>query len=245
MKKEILKSEEDLLDEVIKNFTSTKRSKWDRFDRQYDWRHSEVIQYDYNNEYNCLNSCCDSICRCGVITDIELSKFNTNVMISQITSGIENDILVYCIDRIIRLQKLTEDCFQLHTCGGYYGEEIDGLHLDEYHEKIISDNLSKLKEISDADRIKLVLTLEYGHLLDVLVDTSSAMIHNIDINNISFQEVYRKKIDTSENYYDEKFQLPRGIFIAKGNEFRLIDGYHRVMKAKSLGMDKIKGIVLL
>lgn len=245
MKNEILTCEENLLDKVIKNFISIKRSEWDRFGRQHDWRHCEFIQYDYNKEYNCSDGHCNSICRCGVITDIELSKFDTNAMVSDITSGIENDILIYCIDRIIRLQKLTEDCFQLHTCSGYYGEEIDGLYLDESYEKIISDNLSKLKGISDADRIKFVLTLEYGYLLDVLVDTSSAMIHNIDINNISFQEEYRKKINTSENYYDEKFQLSRGIFIAKGNEFRLIDGYHRVMKAKSLGMDQVKGIVLL
>lgn len=218
-------------------------SKFFKSTRRYNWKYLDVIDFDYDrNNDNCH---CPDYCRCSVIVNIELTRFSMNNMIDILLKNINSQILKYSIDRIIRSSKLNENDFNLVTCGGYYGEEVDGLYLSEEKNKFLSDKISELIELSDIDKIKYVLNLEYGHLLDVVKESIDFSIENINMNNINFQDDYRKKIDVTENFYDEKFQLPRGIFVKSGDRYRLIDGYHRVMKAKSMNYFEVKGIVLV
>ncbi len=210
-----------------------------------NWSYQGVIDYDYENDREGCD--CPDYCRCGRIVNTKTSNFNINNLINTITDfgKTPDEILTYCVDRVVRSKKLENDDFEVATCGGYYGEEIDGVYLDNTVSQKLYDSLKKLENLSDIEMIKYVLEIEYGYLLEELKNTQTVKIKDISINDISFQEDYRKKVDISENYYDEKFTLPRGIFLPKdNNKFRLIDGYHRVVKAKSLNLTTIKGIIL-
>lgn len=210
--------------------------------KRHSWSYGGV-EYDYDRT-SCQGNC-DDYCRCTEIINTRITEINYNYIVKSITESVkDNVILTYCIDRIIRSSKLDEDDFEISTCRGYYGEEIDGVYLDQKKNDTIYNNLKQLENMSDIEKVKFVLTLEYGYLLDVIENTTEVSIKEIDLDKITFQQDYRKKINLDEDFYDEKFTLPRGIFIENGEAHRLIDGYHRIMKAKSIGMNKVDGIVV-
>lgn len=232
------------LEKAISFFVPKEKKGGEFTSNQFDWYYTSILDFDYETSHNCSEEGCDDICRCEKITDTSLSNLDVIKLVKTVTAGIDDKILVYCIDRIIRLQKLNEDCFDLNTCDGYYGEEISGITMHSEYEKKIAENLRQLKGLSDIKKIKFVLTLEYGYVLKDLEHTSKVEVSEVDFSLISFKDDYSKKLCLSENYYDEKFELPRGIFIRNGGRFRLIDGYHRTFKANSIGMKNIPALIL-
>lgn len=247
MKNKKIKSESSQLNEAIKIFKpNPAKSTWEKASN-YDWDWLGVIEYSYDSKTDPIkHSDCieEGICRCATIANASVKSFDILNMVKHITDKVSNGVLVYCIDRIIRLAKISEDNFYLDIGRGYYGDEIKGAHLDEGTSNKIVENLSMLIGLSDVDKVKTVLTLEYGFLLEELEPMMNVSIKEINTANVSFQKDYGKKVNLSEDFYDKNFDLPRGVFIEKSNCFRLIDGYHRFMKAKSLGMKAVNGIVL-
>jgi hypothetical protein len=250
MKRKISKkSEEKLLDELLAKFTTPavpKSRKWFKQER-YDWKYTDVVEAEYETVRHCLtgnNSCVsEGICRCSTIENLKL-HYSHNEFVNNLTFGMSNEILIYCIDRIIRLAKINEDSFDANVQQYYYGEEIMGIYLNEETNKYVYDNISKLKSMSNVDRIKFVLNLEYLYLLDLFKDVTETQIKEIDVSKIIFNEDYVKRVDISKEQYDEKFNLPRAILLKVNDCYRLIDGYHRVMKAKSMNHTKIKAVIV-
>jgi len=240
------KNKDSGLEKAISFFVPSDKEDLDFTSSQFNWYYTSILDYDYENSYNCSEDGCDDegICRCGKIIDTSLSNLNIIELVKTVTEGIDDKILVYCIDRIIRLQKLNEGCFDLNTCHGYYGDEISSITMHPECEQQIAKNLRKLKDLSDIKKIKFVLTLEYGFVLQDLERTSKVEISEIDFSSITFKDDYSKKLCLSEDYYDEKFELPRGIFVRHCERFRLIDGYHRTFKANSIGMKNIPALIL-
>jgi len=207
---------------------------------QYDWHYSSIeIEYDRTS---CTG--CEDYCRCAKIINAEIESLNINEFLSNFLDDSAPAILNYCIDRIVRLAKISKDSFEINVAQGYYGEEIDSVTLDSGIVKKLYKNIVKLKDLLGIQKIKHVLTLEYGYLLDSIKWLDNYKIEEIWLNEISYNDDYRKKVDISENYYDKDFTLPRGIFIKKGDQYKLIDGYHRTLKAKSIGLTRINVIVL-
>jgi hypothetical protein len=251
MKKKVSKkSEEKLLDELLAKFVKPvppKSKPWFKRDH-YNWQHDDVIDTKYDtvrhcneNDNDCLS---EGICRCSTIENLELIDYSHNNFVDVLTFGIGNEILIYCIDKIVRLAKINEDSFDADVKHYYYGEEIMGIYLNESIEKYLHENISKLKLISNIDRIKFVLNLEYLYLLDILKDTSEAKVQEIHMDKINFNKDYIKRIDISDDNYGEEFTLPRGIFLKTNDHYKLIDGYHRIAKAKSMEKNKVKAIVI-
>jgi hypothetical protein len=238
-KKKIVKEKPNELDTVLKYFTPS-FGNW-KNDR-YDW-HSGIVEISYKRDYG-SNCNCGSICRCSKIKDIEITSFDLDELIGYVLTDVKDIYLKYCVDRIIRLSSLSEHSFETPTCGGYYGDEVVGSFLDESINKDLHQKIFKLKELSDLDKIKYVLTLEYGYLLKEIEEAKSIEIDDISLDDLLGQEEYRKKVNISKDIYGEKFNLPLGIFLKRNPKYRLIDGYHRVVKAKSLGMNNVKGIIL-
>jgi len=181
-----------------------------------------------------------SYTRCGKIIDTEILNFNIEDIS---THNFDDEILSYCVDRIIR-SSIREDDFELDIHPGYYGEECYGLVLDQSIENSVYNKLLKLKDLPDTDKIKYVLELEYEFLLPSLIETTNTEITNINMNDILFNDQYRKKVPVIEEMYNLNYPLARGVFLRVGDKFRLIDGYHRLVKAKLLNLQEIKGIVL-
>jgi hypothetical protein len=210
-------------------------------------------EYDYSDYRDCSAHGCDDegICRCGTIENAHVISVNIpsmvneihgnyfdntlatkrNSTINNILGGVSKEIDIYTIDRILRINKVYEPTnWEVQVCGGYYGQEIDDIILDDSIARKVEDQLDKAFDIIDlTERIEYLLMLEYGELLPSLQGCKYS-VETVERDSIIFgsDEHYRKVNSKNlEHYSDKKYQGIRGIALVKGDKFRLIDGYHR------------------
>jgi len=210
-------------------------------------------EYDYSDYRDCSAHGCDDegICRCGTIENAHVISVNIpsmvneihgnyfdntlatkrNSTINNILGGVSKEIDIYTIDRILRINKVYEPTnWEVQVCGGYYGQEIDDIILDDSIARKVEDQLDKAFDIIDlTERIEFLLMLEYGELLPSLQGCKYS-VETVERDSIIFgsDEHYRKVNSKNlEHYSDKKYQGIRGIVLVKGDKFRLIDGYHR------------------
>jgi len=215
------------------------------------------VRYDYDTEFSCESSGCDSegICRCGHITNTrvisvdvcrltdeiydqfvpqDLKSRKRDMKISQILYGGET-VDKYCINRILSNNRAWDvNAWEVNVCGGYYGDEIDDVVIDsQILEKINSQCkvLFELKTISE--KIKYVLNLEYGYILDELkdVDFEIVSIYKSDIifKKLNQNHIYNCKSEDLEHYSEKNYTLPRGIIRGHQDDYKIIDGFHRII----------------
>lgn len=226
----------------------------------------DFIDYEIEGYYDCENHGCDDegICRCFKITDVNINSINIlsisnsifselfdikskqykrDNKISQILYGFNQEVDLYCIDRILRINNLWDkDNWISHWSSGYYGDELDNINIeDSLYKKIDSDisyviSLPNLKE-----KIEFLLIKEYGYLLDKIKDKSYEVIEVNKTDIVFGQDLYHKEViekcNEMEYYKDNKFDLIRGICLLKKDKWWVIDGYHRLLTSKK---DKIK-----
>jgi hypothetical protein len=226
-----------------------------------DYKYS--INYETEGNTDCKNHGCDDegICRCFRITNVVIRDidvlyisnsifseiFNTKSTqykrdnkLNQILYGFNQEIDLYCIDRILRINKLWDpENWDPHWSSGYYGDEVDSIEIsDVVYQKIYTDidhilSLPNLKE-----KIEYILILEYGYLLEK-IKTRNYEVIEVNKSDIIFgQDFYRKKVDKELEYYtDNHFDLIKGVCLLDDGKWRVIDGYHRLLSSKK---DKVK-----
>jgi len=209
--------------------------------------------YDYNDYRDCESYGCDEegICRCGTIDDAHVISVKIPPMVNEIyenyfdnslstkrnstintiLGGVSKEIDIYTIDRILRINKVYEPSnWEVQVCGGYYGQEIDDVILDDSIAKKIEDQLDKAFSIIDlSERVEYLLMLEYGKILPELKDRKySVETHERDSIIFGSDEHYRKVNTKSlDHYSDKNYTGIRGVALYKVDKLRLIDGYHR------------------
>jgi hypothetical protein len=139
------------------------------------------------------------------------------------------DFIHYCVDRLLRINKVyLTDNWSISTSHGYYGDEIDQIDLSNFG--LIKEKIIQIIQLTPNKRIEFILNEEYGFLIDKVKDKNWGII-NAKIEDIRMgSEEYRKKADTG--IYDEKSDLPIGVYVKEGNFYRIIDGYHRFIANK-------------
>ena len=216
------------------------------------------LDYDYDTNRDCSAHGCDDegICRCSsienakvisiripsVVNEIYANYFDNtlstkrNSTINTILGGVTKEIDIYTIDRILRINKAYEPTnWEIQVCGGYYGEEIDDVILEDFIARKIEDELDKAFDIIDlTKRIEYLLELEYGHILPDLQGLKYS-IEMVERDSIIFgsDEHYRKVNTESLDYYSDKnYSGIRGIVVKSGDKWRIVDGYHRIFTTK-------------
>lgn len=212
------------------------------------------VEIEYNTENSCEESGCndEGICRCGQIINQEVQKVhisqivgkiydllfdNTkmtkrNNKINQVLYGVTDELDFYTIDRILRSNKIWEDYqWNIKVSGGYYGQEIDGVFLEEsVTRKIESQIYEAFSYIDIKSRVEWLLKLEYGDLLPELENKEWKVIRvnksDIILGSSGHLEGVSKK--DLEHYSTKNYAGIRGVAIEKSGKYRLIDGYHRV-----------------
>ena len=216
--------------------------------------------YDYNDYRDCDAYGCneEGICRCGTIEDAHVISVNIPNMVNEIYSnyfddtlaskrnstinsilgGVSKEIDIYTIDRILRINKAYEPTnWEVQVCGGYYGEEIDDIILDDSTARKIENELDKAFDIIDlTERIEYLLMLEYGEILPILQGRKySIETHKRDCIIFGSDEHYRKVNTKSlDHYSDKNYTGIRGIALVKDDRYRLIDGYHRSSTSENI-----------
>ena len=213
------------------------------------------IDVEYETYYPCHNgsNCCNGdMCRCGQIQNTHVESAKRSEVIEPITSKCDDIILAYCIDRIMTMSgMLDKDNWEVNVYRGYYGEEIDGVELNRTIMDTVCARLQEIETLSDIDRIKRCLEYEYGYVLPKLKKLTTATVREVSIDNLDvFNENHYRKIEKQAIDYYQDYKLPRAVcnkdwanddFIP---EYKVIDGYHRVVSANKNKINKIKVIVL-
>ncbi len=216
--------------------------------------------YDYDSYRNCGDHGCDEegICRCetlenahvvtvnipSIVNEIYNSIFDNslaskrNSAINSILGGVSKEIDIYTIDRILRINKAYEPTnWEVQVCGGYYGQEIDDVLLENSVAQKIEDQINQALSIIDlTPRIEYLLMLEYGSILPVLQGRQYS-IETVERDSIIFgsDEHYRKVNTKSlDHYSDKNYTGIRGIALVKDSRYRLIDGYHRSSTSENI-----------
>ena len=205
------------------------------------------------------------ICRCGKIVDehvvsVDLSLVTDEIYdqlysrdnksgkrenkLSEIFYGGEK-VDKYCIYRILVQNKAygTEN-WRVNISSGYYGDEIEDVTMDFEMYKKIDDQCQKLKEFTTLkDKIDYVLLLEYGHLLDDLKDVDYELVaiykNHIDFKKLNQNHIKNVKMMDLQYYSHKNYILPRGIVRGDTDNYKIIDGYHRIIASN----DKIPFLV--
>jgi hypothetical protein len=216
-------------------------------------------KYDYQSESSCDTSGCydEGICRCTRIVD----QWITHVDMQQLTDEIYDQFLPegqtsikrqqrisellyggeivdkYCINRILTINKVFEPRFwEVLTTGGYYGDEIDQVNLDDFVLHKIELECEQLFNLSTlADKLRLVLQLEYGHILDDLktADFELCRIYksDIDFKKLNQNHISNVKMEDLTHYAKNTYHLPRGIVRGSQDNYKIVDGFHRIIAA--------------
>lgn len=215
---------------------------------------SGYIDYDSNPEeaYDHNERCKDDYCRCTTLHPT-INSFDYKNIVTRICEqfNITNEKIIYCIDRIC--STLTNDDFYCNVTGGYYGEELDSIVIEDYNilnklEENIDIKLArknKLAKIDESveldDKIRNILIMEYGYLLEDL-KTATFSIIEIDPKNIILsQEEHANNLNKDKVNGYKNHQGICGIVKEKNGIYRLIDGYHRI--TANLNKSKIKVIL--
>ena len=211
-----------------------------------DLQYTSAVDYDY--EYSGC-TCNDWPCRCRTIIDEHITSININKVMTEIlhhnfahgTKISEFDL--YCFDRICRVYNIWDKkSYTIETCGGYYGEEINGVYFD--NESVVVRVFEEVLSLNnDIEKLKCVLKLEYSYIIDSVQNATSVSI--IDCNPsliISPQDSYARRLekDVVESYKD--YNLPVAVCKKRGDYYLVIDGYHRVAAAQD--KDSVEIIVI-
>lgn len=216
------------------------------------------IDYETEGYSDCNHHGCndEGICRCFQITDIKIKNidilyisnsifseiFNTKSKqykrdnkLNQILYGFNQEIDLYCIDRILRINRLWDpENWEKNWSRGYYGDEVDSIEIsDPIYQKISSDISYILSLPSLKEKIEYVLIQEYGYLLEKIKPQKYEVIEVNKSDIIFGQDFYRKKVNTELEYYTDKhFDLIKGVCLLDNGKWRVIDGYHRLLSSK-------------
>ena len=222
-----------------------------------------MVNYDYGTATDCGANGCDSICRCGVITDVTITPFPNveDEVAKSILRGLNSfkkdkpkisldpTLAKFCLSRVFRNCGMRNVSNYDYSIGqGYYGQELHGITFCNHYQfdELVIDVLSCT---SNVKAVKLALIAEYGYLTPEVEKCSKASVVDIDFEDIRVPNIdYPNRLDseTIALYQNTEYGYPIGIYKKDSDFYRLIDGYHRYYAIKnSKNVKKSVPIILL
>ena len=213
------------------------------------------VNYRYDREYSCEDSGCDNegICRCSKIYNLTIETVNIPSVVNTIFNNLQSgsrkaqkrDLKIsnllyggevidkYCIDRILVSNKVyLESNWTIEVCGGYYGEEIGEIAITaDLYNKIDAQINHVCNLLTLSEKLKYVIGVEYGRILPIFEGKNFELI-SIYKSQINFKKLNQKHIQSVKqedlsHYWN--YSLPRGIVKKIGDDYLIIDGYHRII----------------
>lgn len=221
------------------------------------------IDYDIDGHTDCENHGCidEGLCRCYTIDSVDiksvdipsiaismLREIDNSSSIAQVRNsrlssllygGTSEEIDIYCIDRILRINKVyNPENWDITWSHNYYGEEIDSIKIySSIYNKVCFD-IEELISLDTLDeKIELILKKEYGYISPKLTGKTYEVLNVISDDIVFGQIAYKKKLEKEKNtfefYSDVNYRIPiRGICSYDMGKFRVIDGYHRILSTR-------------
>jgi hypothetical protein len=205
-----------------------------------------LVEYDAPSTYNHDEYNCNPYCRCGVIENPKVTEVCIDLIIHNFIKDQKDIITNYCIDRVVRGSgMLDKESWDATVECGYYGEEVTDYNPSDCSITKICNNLAEMEYMEDIDRVKKLLTLEYGFLLPKIEKCKTAKIIEVSPDDIQLaNDQYTRKLSEDKNDYYKDYDLPRAICTKSRDKYRVCDGYHRIISAKNNKKKTIQIIVL-
>lgn len=186
------------------------------------------VEYNYDNDTsNC--QCSPDYCRCGVISNARVTKISPSHARSLVDEFVDGNEVERLLAFLFFRHCLDADSFYVATCGGYYGEEVDGVTLDSnqvgHFNTLIADN--------DIHAIlAMILTHHYGYVLPDILDYKEWEIRTVSPKDIYVPKAGAQQVTDVgyENWDDAGLPsyYPGCIVIpCCDDKLKIIDGFHR------------------
>lgn len=175
---------------------------------------------------------CEDYCRCTTITGIRFpDHFQMRDLVALYDP--EDPLSAYALERALTkaMPWGNEAAFSFTAVGGYYGEELDGVYLEDGLANRMDAQAAAMAALPDSDsRIREALLAEYGTLLPELeqaafeaVEVARARIHlGADAHAASRRQEDLRPYHGYRGILGVALERPDG-------SLRLVDGYHRVL----------------
>lgn len=222
-------------------------------DTKIENRFNYSVTYHAHETYSCEDSGCyeENICRCCVITKVDFKGVDFNYIVSTFFSqyyqpkeleykrqekinnilySYDKDFDIYCIDRILRINKIwLPENWIFEWSNLYYGDEVTDVKLTEKCFNSILNDIEKVESLKTVyDKVCYLLTREYGWV-DRKIEGKKCRITSVSKEDIIFPHIShlsKVKKENKQNFLTNS-QI-KGVCIKDGDKYRVIDGYHRI-----------------
>jgi len=193
---------------------------------------------DYNISHDCENSGCleEGMCRCGVVdstpTGVDYPAIFEYIKRQKIPDG--NRVREYCLDRLLRrIHRLDNpDSWSCEGTGDYYGQSFD------YAQTVSGDvdkDLDLLSILGPDAAVRMILTKEYGHVLDPL-ESALFTVEQVALEDVVIPNLKHFESCRQDPFYAQAGQ-PAGVASCilrrtANDQLVLVDGYHRLVHLK-------------
>lgn len=198
------------------------------------------VDLSYDTDYDCEAAGCDSICRCGSISNPHIRSVNSWVIANHFADS-GDPIQYYAIERFC--SRLSTDDFRIEWSGGYYGDEIDTVELKD----AAKADIVQIKNLRGQDLVEFALKNEYDDVLPQHKNREWAHAEKISFKYVVLGNINRRDIDKGRVEFYKRAIANRNkddynpVLLCELHEglYRVIDGYHRFTAIKELGIQKI------
>jgi len=240
-----------------------------------DWRDRLHVEADYYHDCNAYG--CDEICRCGTIESTRIKPITVFGAVGlaetffQDGQGNEGKLgFALAVRFLKKLFENVDDLFVVETCGGYYGDEIEGVFAKPGAEVVLLERVEEFNKRSNSERVRFVLEQEYDSLLPEVEQYKSWKLIEVPVEEVYADKEILKRCSNSiyqeyvwfcpwhglgsnkllnrlwnstKGWYPAIVAIPK-----KGGGFRVIDGFHRykawTTKPYGVGQQKWKRLRL-
>lgn len=219
------------------------------------WEVNFFIKWNYEMQFSCKESGCfeDDYCRCGKIEKLECEEINIfefgKFIYEQLNKNSKNtkrkigilnilnnfdykSINLYFIIRLLSINKIwSSNNWTCEIKNGYYGQELGVIKIvEDVYESLVNQIIELFSFESLQEKIEHSLRLEYGWVREDLKNKDFDVM-KIKKSDLLFPESGHKlKVETKNLDFLKKIELdiPKGIAIKCGENYKLVDGHHRV-----------------
>ena len=229
--------------------------KYDFISIQYSTS-SPFIRLETGGTCNCNQLCnVEGVCRGFEITSVDIERIELDRMacfiwerwnnvnsnnwirsekLKLFLDGYDQKTDVYCIENILKKAELFNvDSWKYKHRQGYYGQEIEYFTINEEKRSVILHMINDVIKIDSLEgKVKFLLNLEYGYVLDYLRDCKWN-IELVDRESIYFPQVnHYKKAKKGKIYKNRKSDSIMGICLKENGVYKVVDGYNRISQTK-------------
>ena len=190
------------------------------------------IEYDtgYGGMMGSCNCPADDYCRCGTIENARVTDISPHEALS-LLGFCDGDATEKLLAFMFFRHCFDGSDFDVRTCGGYYGEEIDDVRMRRSgYQKV--DNFNKLvNEDHLLPLLCMILTNHYGYVRPEVLQYNDWHLTTISPGDIVVPKVGTQQVNEDiycswdDRIYPEFY--PGCVVIPDKNKFKIIDGFHR------------------